>query len=426
MKKNLLVICLLSLFTCGTSFAQEDMPLPPNPLHKIPERERALEGPDVHHFPYPEHFIEQDRFVRHGRITKDGMCEFSGSLHAKPGEHIYLHEIAYDPKTCRSLMVQGTHTSEYKKKHRDSETNPEFNQFQELPATAGAGGPSVYAMSHVWYEDPVYIDVNGVTSEIWWDPAPGCADGNYFQYNPDFFWLTLSGWKKIKTGFDPQRACSAVSLDTTAHYRNGSFPTCNKPITIFYDQNLVSGYADSSANSDYSTRKVGPAARCGDWLAENHEFIVKQLAVKANGQIGCQDRPAALFINELTLKQGDFSGNANGNDYNGSPIYFIVNGNLTDASLNIDIDMYSDASYATHIRTDHCAGSWDGNSFYDASCELTRDTTAGCVPVWLQLTKSGDATTASSITPRQDKTSGGATLIKSDTPAAQTNPNLSR
>lgn len=65
-----------------------------------------LDGPDVIHYDYPENFKEDARLLRQGRLTADGMCEFVSKLHAKPGETVAEHEIAYDPFRCRSLVVQ--------------------------------------------------------------------------------------------------------------------------------------------------------------------------------------------------------------------------------------------------------------------------------------------------------------------------------
>jgi hypothetical protein len=77
--------------------------------------ETTLTGPNVVHFKYPRDFIETSRFVRQGKLTPDGMCEFASTLHAKPGERIFLHEIAYDPTQCKSLMVQGRHQDREKR-----------------------------------------------------------------------------------------------------------------------------------------------------------------------------------------------------------------------------------------------------------------------------------------------------------------------
>jgi hypothetical protein len=77
--------------------------------------ETTLTGPNVVHFKYPRDFIETSRFVRQGKLTPDGMCEFVSTLRAKPGERIFLHAIAYDPTQCKSLMVQGRHQDREKR-----------------------------------------------------------------------------------------------------------------------------------------------------------------------------------------------------------------------------------------------------------------------------------------------------------------------
>jgi hypothetical protein len=71
-------------------------------------QEPILEGPNVVHFQAPISFIEKMRFIRQGKPTSSGMCEFVSTLHAELGESVVEHELAYDPDTCRSLVVQGT------------------------------------------------------------------------------------------------------------------------------------------------------------------------------------------------------------------------------------------------------------------------------------------------------------------------------
>jgi hypothetical protein len=78
--------------------------------------ETTLTGPNVVHFKYPRDFIETSRFVRQGKLTPDGMCEFVSTMpRLKPGERIFRHEIAYDPTQCKSLMVQGRHQDREKR-----------------------------------------------------------------------------------------------------------------------------------------------------------------------------------------------------------------------------------------------------------------------------------------------------------------------
>lgn len=67
-----------------------------------------LYGPRVVRGPVPAGFVITRKFLRRGEITEDGRCMFRTHLRLKPGEtSIEQVEIAYDPDTCRSLVVQG-------------------------------------------------------------------------------------------------------------------------------------------------------------------------------------------------------------------------------------------------------------------------------------------------------------------------------
>ncbi|HPQ41105.1 MAG TPA: IPT/TIG domain-containing protein [bacterium] len=112
----------------------------------------------------------------------------------------------------------------------------------------------------------------------------------------------------------------------------------------------------------------------------------------AHGMMGCEGREAALFFNNipLTLNAGNYSftGYGAGNDYDGDPIYFIVSGNffLNPLYARVDVAMYNDFNFSSHIRTDRAEAypvyqDW----FYDSACTLIENTSAGCVPIWLGI-----------------------------------------
>lgn len=130
--------------------------------------------------------------------------------------------------------------------------------------------------------------------------------------------------------------------------------------------------------------------------------------------IGCPNQQAALFFNGFPLEvnpdsnEYPFHGAASGHDYNGAPIYFILDGKffLSQAMVRVDIQMYSDPSYSVHIRTDRAeAYSWN-EWFYDTSCELIRDTSASCRPLWFAVkfaeNQSGTGTGATTQFPTND------------------------
>ena len=205
--------------------------------------------------------------------------------------------------------------------------------------------------------------------------------------------MALTGWNKLVGKDFPDSSCDNVSLNTTATYRSNSFPTCkiqNAPVLIRYTKNLVKGYADKSAEIDFTTIKAGPKVLCTNLLEENNEFYVEERQLIVDGEIGCQGRPPALFFNDLKLNEGDIHTSASGNDYNGTPLFFDVDGSFQSNYIDFDIAIYGDSAHTQHVRTDHCSGDWDGNNFYDGSCSLVQDTSAGCVPIWTRLIKDND------------------------------------
>lgn len=141
--------------------------------------EISLEGNGVIHYKYPENFQESNRYIRKGITTKDGDCEFNYTMRRlKPGERIFTKAIAYNPYTCESLIIEGLYTVEPQKKN---DRTTEYTVATKHFAAAADSAWTVHAYLRTWYDDPVYLDVNSVTSEIWWDPTSSCASGNYFS-----------------------------------------------------------------------------------------------------------------------------------------------------------------------------------------------------------------------------------------------------
>lgn len=124
----------------------------------------------------------------------------------------------------------------------------------------------------------------------------------------------------------------------------------------------------------------------------NIEVKEEEQYLYAHGMMGCEGREAALFFNNipLALNAGNYSftGYGAGNDYDGDDIYFIVTGNfyLNPLYARVDVAMYNDFNFTSHIRTDRAEAypvyqDW----FYDSACSLIANTSAGCVPIWLGI-----------------------------------------
>lgn len=141
---------------------------------------------------------------------------------------------------------------------------------------------------------------------------------------------------------------------------------------------------------DFRTPPAVPGL--GIFTSNVQDFVFRP-SIYAHGMIGCPDKPATLFFDGFPLEvnpdsnEYPFHGVSAGNDYNGAPIYFILDGRffLAQSMVRVDIAMYSDPSYSTHIRTDRAeAYAWN-EWFYDMSCDLIRDTSAGCKPLWFAV-----------------------------------------
>ncbi len=128
-------------------------------------------------------------------------------------------------------------------------------------------------------------------------------------------------------------------------------------------------------------------------FVSNVQSFVFRPNIYAQGMIGCPNKDPALYFNGFPLEvdpdsnEYPFHGSSSGRDYNGLPIYFILDGRffLEQAMVRVDIDMYSDPAYTQHIRTDRAeAYSWN-EWFYDSACDLIRDTSASCRPIWFAV-----------------------------------------
>ncbi len=125
--------------------------------------------------------------------------------------------------------------------------------------------------------------------------------------------------------------------------------------------------------------------------------IASDADMMLDGNIGCAGNQPALFFQNMPVNtdKGDFSGESQGFDYNGTPVYFRLEGNYNRITkwISTSIFMYYDPDYLGHVRTDMCEDSWSDGNFYDEACDLIENTSAGCVPIYLEMTPSGQQST---------------------------------
>ena len=367
-----LIICLSA--SIGTSFADEIL---------------DLNGPRVVRAPIPDDFTVIKKFLRQGEITEDGRCEFKTRLRLESGQKsIEQIEIAYDPDTCKSIVVQGY-----------------FGE-DNFSSSTEDDGKRHWASFETWIRDPVFITLNEVQSKIWWTPAGGCAVSTSPSFEPSFDWFELTGWFVVESDSFHGQDCGSVELNSTATYRSESFPTCGDGASTIYKENYVLGYSDGSSEGYSLVSREGPEFLCTDlWTERTRLTAGIEETLVLDGELGCSGfEPALFFTIDIEDKRNPrFHTESSGQDYSGEPIYFDVDGTLEGGAINADVAMYADAAKTVHIRTDNCQGPFDGQSFYDASCDLILDTTAGCNPIWMSLeaidTVSGEAFKAKALAP---------------------------
>lgn len=130
-----------------------------------------------------------------------------------------------------------------------------------------------------------------------------------------------------------------------------------------------------------------------------------------DGQIGCYGKSAALFFDNMPLNfaGGTFSKKANGYNYNGTALYFNVDGSYDRSTkiISIDLAVYDDPERTQHRRTDHCEGTWDdsdSSNVFQAACQLVQDTHAGCPVIWLNMKIDEMGTIPNPASPSQSQT----------------------
>lgn len=90
------LIMLITLLICWTQ--------------PLSAEEISLEGSDVIYYKYPDNFQENNRYIRKGIKTKNGNCKFNNAIRLEVGQRIFTKELAYNPYTCESLIIEGLYT----------------------------------------------------------------------------------------------------------------------------------------------------------------------------------------------------------------------------------------------------------------------------------------------------------------------------
>ncbi len=207
----------------------------------------------------------------------------------------------------------------------------------------------------------------------------------------------------FKNGLNPGKLVFTKSNLTTTSWT----PTKAEWQTITRDASSTPRYDWYVMGWNKKTFRTPPVGTGYGAFTSNMQSFQINPSIYAHGMMGCPNKSAALFFNGFPLEvdvsssRYPFHGSAAGTDYDGDSIYFRLNGEffLEQSKVVVDIEMYQDPGYSVHIRTDHAeAYAWN-EYFYDLECDLTRDTSAGCVPIWFAVRFTADKNPAAPETP---------------------------
>lgn len=224
-----------------------------------------FEGPGIVRSTKPN--PNASHFVLQG-VSVNGVCRFTfetaGVATRGTTGGIRYSQIAYDPRTCRSL-IEVTAIS------RVSEGAPAV-EAEEAGGGAGgedaSGGPQsnstpqvlcpfenpyrdyqhTYtkdACVHSWFSDVVGIHVNDLTNEVQWNPGGGCANNGWSYASWYAKWLSETGWEMESNTFSPSFSCTAVISKNNTRFENPIFCALIR-VATWYDPQRITGKANGT------------------------------------------------------------------------------------------------------------------------------------------------------------------------------------
>jgi hypothetical protein len=213
-----------------------------------------LTGPSVVRYVAPAGMLELSRSIVQGVYGSNGACTFHGSATGSKGTPITEQvEIAFDPATCRSLVVTGRPGASAGAQNPSGGGSLSSSSSGGNPAPTTTGDPSAYV--HTWFQDPFGIHVNDVWEEIAWNPAYGCAD--YYRWSAKNWlqWYSQDGWyvNYNHSGFSP--TCYSVEAASSVNFRNTFF--CLATDNTYYSPTRIDGYANGGWYASWYWSKDG-------------------------------------------------------------------------------------------------------------------------------------------------------------------------
>jgi len=203
--------------------------------------------------------------IENVRGTKDeaGRCQFKILMALAPGEQgMTGDQVRIDPENCV------TEVAVTRGKSATPSTSPAESSISanrgERPQGIGVelGDTNILAFIQsrgylrTFWEDPIFIDLNGVKNEVdwFWDNA-SCLVPNLGGFAYD--WFTPSGWNLLASNWQNVFNCSLQTSSSFAHFRNGIFCLGADSDTV-YDRNTVHGSWDGTLYAEWFTVFSGP------------------------------------------------------------------------------------------------------------------------------------------------------------------------
>jgi hypothetical protein len=209
----------------------------------------------------------------------DGRCVYELTLTLPPGAAaIQQNELSEDETNCEMTLEQGTPADPNEPAmsgtlQTESQTHSDTCPPSPTPPF-GCGGSTHSAGWHKsWWEDPVGLDVNSVTSFLDWnwitnDSVWGASCVNEFRYYAPTWWEMVS--HNAQCEYTPNHM--QIESSGYAHYHNGRF-CFGGDTQVFYNRNRIIGFHDGSLLAIIVASKQGA---CAD-LLEFHNRAVRTL-----------------------------------------------------------------------------------------------------------------------------------------------------
>ena len=241
------------------------------PTAETPSKEPHLVGPRVVRAPENPNFHAKARLMYQGRRDDTGQCMFGHESTLKAGERVVERIAEYDPDTCMYVVEQGDYDVR--------SVRPRFGDSTTFRIERGAGWPSAspgpganslfsYSMSwiscaqqHLWFEDPLFLDVARSELHVIWEWEPSEVLSAYGSHYLDP--LTTTGWYVVDAFVDKYFIDPAqVVVNGYGTFENTGFPCgpAGSQHWAYFSPNGITVRAGGTVTFSWYAYAVGPCA----------------------------------------------------------------------------------------------------------------------------------------------------------------------